>query len=181
MLPQGHLTAVGLLPALAVRQAPAGPGAGPVIEPDLGLADADVLHPVGGPLAGAGIAVDIVGAGIERTVGVRHPTVVETHLGGVMAFRRGRRVDLAAGLGVLALQQRIALQLGLNEGVQLLAGQLQKLDRLLQLGRDDQSLALPDVQPLSEHRSFSPAPKADAPRGPKLAEATLWPDRLTAF
>ena len=177
MLPQGHFAAVRLLTALAVQQPPAGPGAGPVIEPDLGLADADVLHPVGGPLAGAGIAVDIVGAGIERAVGVRHPTLIETHLGGVMAFRGGRRVDLAAGLGVLALQQRIALELGLNEGVQLLAGQLQKLDRLLQLGRDDQSLALPDVQPLSEHRSSSPAPG----RGPKLAQATLWPDRLTAF
>ena len=154
MLPQGHLTAVGLLPALAVRQAPAGPGAGPVIEPDLGLADADVLHPVGGPLAGAGIAVDIVGAGIERAVGIRYPAVVETHLGDVMAFRGGRCVDLAAGLGVLALQQRIAFQLGLDEGVQLKVRQLQQLDRLLELGRDDQPLALPNLKPWSEQRSF---------------------------
>jgi hypothetical protein len=84
-----------------------------------------------------------------------------------MALDGDRRVDLAAGLCVLALQQRIALQLGLDEGLQLKVGQLQQLDRLLQLGRDDQTLALP--------------PKADAARGPKLAAATLWPDRLTAF
>ena len=154
MLPQGHFAAVGLFAALSVRQAATGAGAGPVVQPDLGLTDADILHPVRGPLAGAGVAIDIVGAGIERAVGIRYPAVVETHLGGVMAFSGGRRVDLAAGLGVLALQQRIAFQLGLDEGVELEVRQLQQLDRLLELGRDDQPLALPNLKPWSEQRSF---------------------------
>ena len=52
-------------------------------------------------------------------------------------------VDLAVALALVALQQRIAFQLGLDEGVELQVGQLQQLDRLLQLGRDDQPLALP--------------------------------------
>ena len=177
MLPQGHLAAVGLFAALAVGQSAARAGAGPVVQPDLGLADADVLHPVRGALAGAGVAIDIVRTGVERAVRIRHPALVEAHLGGVMALHDRRGVDLAAGLGVLALQQGVLLQLGLDESLQLKVRQLQQLDRLLQLGRDDQTLALPYLQPLSEQRSFSPA----SGRGPKLAAATLWPDRLTAF
>jgi hypothetical protein len=43
--------------------------------------------------------------------------------------RLGRRL-----LGLLALQQRVALQLGLDEGLELEVRQLQQLDRLLQLG-----------------------------------------------
>ena len=66
---------------------------------------------------------------------------------------RGLAVAPLDGFGVLALQQGILLQLGLDEGLQLEIGQLQQLDRLLQLGRDDQPLALPDLQPLSEHRA----------------------------
>ena len=61
---------------------------------------------------------------------------------------------LAGGAGALgvgfmvafvALEQGIALELGLDIGLQLEVRQLQKLDRLLQLRRDDKALALPEL------------------------------------
>ena len=47
---------------------------------------------------------------------------------------------------IVTLQQRIALQLGLAILGQLDIGQLQQLDRLLQLRRHDQRLALTDFE-----------------------------------
>ena len=44
--------------------------------------------------------------------------------------------------GIVALQQRIALHLLLDEGVHLDIGELQELDGLTQLRRHDQGLAL---------------------------------------
>ncbi|MNN92277.1 hypothetical protein D3C81_2105340 [compost metagenome] len=56
-----------------------------------------------------------------------------------------------ARFALFALQQRVALQLALDEGLQLEVRQLQQLDRLLQLGRDDQPLTLSDLKPLTDH------------------------------
>ena len=62
---------------------------------------------------------------------------------GALGFR-GRRLGLVvAVLAILALQQRVALELAVDEGVELEVAQLQQLDGLLQLRRDDQTLALP--------------------------------------
>jgi hypothetical protein len=52
--------------------------------------------------------------------------------------------------GLVALQQGIALDLGFDEGVDLEIGHLQQLDRLLQLGRHDQRLALAHLQLLPQ-------------------------------
>jgi hypothetical protein len=57
-------------------------------------------------------------------------------LGG--GFARDRRLGTVAG----TLQQRIALQFLLDESRQVEIRQLQQLDRLLQLRRHDQGLAL---------------------------------------
>jgi hypothetical protein len=54
------------------------------------------------------------------------------------------RIGLAIrfGLALLAGEQGIALELALHEGIELKVGQLQQLDRLLKLGRDDKALTL---------------------------------------
>jgi hypothetical protein len=92
----------------------------------------------GGPLARRGFVVgDVQVGGIVRGVGGGG------RLGGGLARRLVRLV---------ALQQRIALQLRLDEGVQLEVGELQKLDRLLQLGGDDQPLPLPDLETRAERQ-----------------------------
>ena len=161
VLPQGGVAGVRLFASLAVREAAAGAGAGPVRQAGLGL----VGHAVRGALARGGVAIDVVGARIDGVGGVGGATVLEAHLGAVAGLRRfGQGVGGLARLGVLALQQRVALQLGFHEGLELEVGQLQQLDGLLQLGRDDQPLPLPDLQPLPEHCS-TPA----GPGGPKLA------------
>ena len=104
-------------------------------------------RPIGRAFAGR----DIVMRGVEvgAGFGVGH------------LFGNDRAVGLCGRLGILvslvALQQRIAFQLGVDEGLDLKIRHLQQLDRLLQLGRDDQPLALPYLQPLSEHR-LSPQP-----------------------
>ena len=55
------------------------------------------------------------------------------------------RHGLNIGIAVLARQEGVPLELGLDKGVELEAGQLQKLDGLLQLGRDDQPLSLTNL------------------------------------
>ena len=146
MLPQGQFPAVGTFPALAVGDRAALAGAGPVGQTRLGV----VGHAVGGALALGGVAIDVVLAGIQRAFAVLGAAVLETQLGPVRDHGLGRRVG-RVGLGLLALQQGIALDLGLDEGVELLVRQLQQLDRLLHLGRDDQPLALPYLKPLTDH------------------------------
>ena len=61
----------------------------------------------------------------------------------------GARSFLAVGFGIalVALEQRIALQLALDEGLELKVRQLQQLDRLLQLRGDDQPLPLTKLLP----------------------------------
>ncbi len=53
-------------------------------------------------------------------------------------------------LAFTRLQKRVLLDLGLDERAQLQVGQLQHLDRLLQLRSHDQSLALAQFKPLRE-------------------------------
>lgn len=58
---------------------------------------------------------------------------------------------------VLAFQQRVALQFGLDVGGQVEAGKLQQLDRLHELRRHHQRLALAEFQPRA-YRETAPAP-----------------------
>ena len=86
-----------------------------------------------GHVAGRGV-VQIVVPGVNfRGGGPR--TFQEIKAGFGRGFER-RRLDLA--LALFALQQRIFLQLLLDKGFQLKIRQLQKLDGLLQLRRNDQ-------------------------------------------
>jgi hypothetical protein len=75
-------------------------------------------------------------------IGLRRPARRPIHL----QSARGR-IDWAVGFGLALFsgEQRIALELSLYEGVELKVGQLQKLDRLLQLGCDDKALTLPKL------------------------------------
>ena len=95
----------------------------------------------------------IVLARIDGGGPIGRPGVGEAQFGGI-----GRRFagDLDARLGLLALEQRVLFQLGLDIFVELLVRQLQQLDRLLQLGRDDQPLPLPNLEPLTDHLSRLP-------------------------
>ena len=63
--------------------------------------------------------------------------------GGGLVFRL--LLDLAA---LVTLEERVALQLLVDEGLELDVGHLQQLDRLLQLRRHDESLALAEFEPL---------------------------------
>ena len=131
---QNPFEAVGLhVPAAAV----AGPG--PVHRP---------AH-IGGGLGGPGIAggivagravVHVVGAGVELGL---CPSGGLGHGIGVVAGDIVRRFRCLA-LRLLAGQQRVLLQLLLDEDLEFEIGELQQLDGLLQLRRDDQTLALPE-------------------------------------
>jgi hypothetical protein len=66
-------------------------------------------------------------------------------------------------VGLLALKQRIALELGFDEGDQLHVGELQQLDRLLQLRRHHQTVALPKLKLCGEGHTHS---RAGSPNGP---------------
>ena len=80
-----------------------------------------------------------------------------------IALRRGDGfLALGLAVGLVALEQGITLELGLDEDLELEIAELEQLDRLLQLRRDDQGLALPQFQTCTERH---PAP----PIGPLLA------------
>ncbi|MNE12769.1 hypothetical protein D3C80_1055850 [compost metagenome] len=165
MLPQGQVTRVRPLHALAVHAA-ATTGAGPVGQAGLFARFARVALAVCVTLAG-GVVVEILGARIHGLFGLARG-LGELQLAG---FAGGGGLDglvagLAAGFTFVALQQGVSFQLALDEGFQLEIRQLQQLDRLLQLGRDDQPLSLSDLQPLTDHGAL--VPPADA-LGPVLA------------
>ena len=78
-------------------------------------------------------------------------------------YLRGDLAEIADRLGfaVVTFQERVLFQLGFAIFGQLDVRQLQQLDRLLQLRRHDQRLALTDFQPLTDCRhaqreNFSP-------------------------
>ncbi len=85
----------------------------------------------------------------------------------VPAGLRGLAVALAPGiadlgrLGLGPLQQRITLELGIDVGGEVEVGELQKLDRLQELRRHHQGLALAHLEPLQQ--THQPAPTCDAP------------------
>ncbi len=76
--------------------------------------------------------------GDRRRVG----NMVGVEVGG--GFDR-RRLGVGFGVPLVALQERIALDLALHIGLELEVRQLQQLDRLLQLRGDDKALALPQL------------------------------------
>ncbi len=129
-------------------------------------ASARTPHGEGRRLAGPGLGGVLVPAAVivvARRLAARrrHERAVDTdavEVGGlVSALLRGRlavRLGRRRGLGRLALrafEQRVLLDLGLDVGHELEVGELQQLDRLLQLRRHDQrlrlSLRLTKVQP----------------------------------
>ena len=71
------------------------------------------------------------------------------------AARRASR-SACARRRVVTLQQRILFQFGFAIFRQFDVGQLQQLDRLLQLRRHHQGLALPDFQSLPDSPPFQP-------------------------
>jgi len=69
---------------------------------------------------------------------------------GIGGRRLGRDRLRRIGRGFVALEEGVLLDLALDIGVELDIRELQQLDRLLQLRRHDQRLALPDIEPLNE-------------------------------
>ncbi|MNQ87158.1 hypothetical protein D3C85_1023700 [compost metagenome] len=150
MLPQGGVARVGALHGLAVHAA-AGTGARPVGQAGL-LADfARVALAVGVAFAG-GVVIEILGARIHGVLGVAR-RLGELEFAGLARGGgfSGFGGAVAALVALVALQQGVLFQLGLDVGFQLKIRQLQQLDRLLQLGRDDQPLTLSDLKPLTDH------------------------------
>ena len=92
------------------------------------------------------IAIDIGSRGIEIGIGSNGVTVTEIQFTRVAAVGiLGRRIavrSLTRRIGIVPLEQRIAFQLGFDHRFKLKVRQLQQLDRLLQLGGDDQPLPL---------------------------------------
>lgn len=84
------------------------------------------------------------GLGVGGVLGRRGRLVVGTVVGLVVAF--------------VARQQRIAFEFGLDEGVELDIRHLQQLDRLLQLGGDDQPLPLPNLKSCAQRQRTAPWP-----------------------
>ena len=96
--------------------------------------------------AGRGLGIEVAGGRIDIGGGGGVSDAIQRRLADFrLAFGRCGCVGLAVGVALVSLQQRIALKLALDIGIQLDAGQLQKLDRLLQLRRDDEALALPQL------------------------------------
>ena len=152
MLPQRQGARVRPLAVIPFGQAPARADARPVRQARLsGIGR--IGHAVAAALARGRVAVEVVGRGVDR------PQRLTPLIGVEAKFPVcGRRLDSGIGrrFRLFALQQRIPLKLGLDELLQLEVRQLQQLDRLLQLGRDDQPLPLPDLQLLPDHRAWSP-------------------------
>src|SRR5690606_36879558 len=126
---QGLVRMVGPLGLLAVGQAAARGCAGPVGQ--AGLVGRLVALAVADAFAGGGVAVEVVGVGVQGLgVGVRAFDEAQFALvaavGGCGVLGSlGRGVD--AGFALVPLQQGIALQLALDEGLQLEIRQLQQL------------------------------------------------------
>ena len=97
----------------------------------------------GAAICGIGAAlalIDIVEIGIESGEPLLGTGAILHGAGDVTLLDLiGRLLRLAL---LVALKQRVPLELALDESLQLEIGHLQKLDRLLQLRRHDQGLAL---------------------------------------
>ena len=97
---------------------------------------------IAGGIVAGGAVMNVIGAGIELGLGpsgrVGHGIGIVT--GDVVGRLRGLRLRLIPG------QKGVLLQLLLDKDLELEIGELQKLYRLLQLRRDDQTLALPELK-----------------------------------
>ncbi len=105
------------------------------------------------------VTIDVRRRRIEVAIGRRGVAVAQFQFAGFVGFAVAGGRLAVGGLvrrtfAVLALQQRVAFQFGLDDGFQLKVRQLQQLDSLLQLGRDNQPLSLPEFQPLSERHAI---------------------------
>ncbi len=131
----------------------------------MGLARIAVLAFEGSTAAGLGpvdaaarVAAADGGAGVAGGVVARRSAVVQIvvphiqirlggaigHVVGVVGVGVGLdRFGVRLAVGLVALQQRVALKLAIHERLELEVRQLQKLDSLLQLRRDDEALPLP--------------------------------------
>ena len=75
-----------------------------------------------------------------------------------------------AAFGLGALEERVALEFGLDIGGEIEMGELQQLDRLQQLRRHHQGLALAELQPLQQtHRERPMLRRTVQPIGMLLA------------
>ena len=145
---QGAFLGDAAVDALAVGvERAAAVGLGPVHRP-AGVADraardrflSRIASIASGSIAGRGVGVKIVVAGVEIGFG----PAAGDFVGKSVAQRRfGHwRLTVRLAVALVAGEQRIALDLGLHIGFEFEIRQLQQLDRLLQLGRYDQRLAL---------------------------------------
>jgi len=107
-------------------------------------------------LAAGGLAFARVGRVSGMAVRLLLGFGEEAHSLRSVALRGGSGV-----LGFLAFEQRIALKLGLDECGQLHVGELQQLDRLLQLRRHHQTVALPQLKLCGEGHTHSQAGSPD--------------------
>ena len=85
--------------------------------------------------------------------------------------RLASRFGPVFGFALALLQEGVLLDLALNQRIQLEVGQLQHLNRLLQLRRHDQSLALAQLKPLrkadSIHKALRREPAYRLNRSPR--------------
>ncbi len=134
----------------------------------LGIERQGALRPQRGParfgwrrhrLAARGIGARLVGVDILEFGIQRAQALLGAGIGG-----QGRHhVGLLAALGhlllhvtaLIALEQRIALEFLVDEGLQFHVGHLQQLDGLLQLRRHDQGLALAKIEPLVQRHGLA--------------------------
>ncbi len=137
---QGQFSRMGLARiAVFAFEAAAAAGLGPV----------DAAARVDAANGGAGVAGGVV-AGRSAVVQIVVPHI-QVRLGGAIGHMVGvvgvgvglDRLGVRLAVGFVALQQRVALQLAIHERLKLKVRQLQKLDSLLQLRRDDEALPLP--------------------------------------
>ena len=105
------------------------------------LALEDIVEPGAEPVLHALLAVQALGAGEALGIGGKRPVAA---------------IGLERDLGrVIALQQRIALEFALDKVLQLQMRKLQELDRLQQLRRHHQGLALAQLH--ARHHRHAPA------------------------
>ena len=95
------------------------------------------------------------GLAIARVHGIAGLAVLGLGEGARGCLRRVSLRCAALLVGLLAFEQRIALELGFDEGGELDIGELQQLDRLLQLRRHHQAVALAKLKLCGECHTHS--------------------------
>jgi hypothetical protein len=149
-----------------------------VVEPGAaatGLPIGQTVHAIETGLARVGVGPDIAEVGVERSVRRSHHPVRRGEVGRVAHQRqvgdRIGRLDPAVGgarvvavapfdpIAVRPFEKRVLLDLPLDEVLEFHVGELQQLDRLLQLRRHHQRLCLAQIQALRDcHRGLREGP-----------------------